>query len=299
MVKSIANIFTHDFVHFEKVDFFRKALYVLLLFNALTLLPAANDLFAYYGLVGTRGWNTAIPIQRQGTFAFLNVLSHPLNASNPWIMWVFVIGQIVFLVSGLKGWWPRMSSFMVFFFTANLFSKGYLAFTGGEVLVSFLLFYLMFIHQPKEKGLFGELQNVLNNAFYWILIGQICILYFFSAVYKLYDPDWISGMAIYYIAQLDEYNSWMSSIFYSTPIIAKIATYTSLGYQLFFPLAVWFKRVKIPYLLFGVLFHLIIALALGIFTFGVVMILVYILFIDQNHLTKIKAKFKKSTTDSA
>lgn len=293
----IPHIFTQEFKHLRKVEIFRRVLYILLLVNALSLLPIAYDLYAYNGLIGSRGWNTAIPTTEQGTYALINVLSHPANSKYEWVYLVFVFGQIIFLTLGILKIWPKISSVLVFFFTINLFLKGYMAFTGGEVLVNIMLFYLMFIHKPKDKGWFSDLQNILNNSFYWIMLVQVCILYFYSAIYKFMDPNWVNGYAVMYVSRIKVFSSLMTDIFNDNYVLSVIATYLTLAYQLLFPIAVWMKRVKVPFLLFGVLFHLMIAFGMGIFTFGMIMIVMYILFLDESQLDYLirKVQRKKAT----
>lgn len=281
---------------------FRKLLYILLLVNALSLLPIIYELYAYDGLVGTRGWNTDVPLYRQGSYALINILSHPANGSYWWVFLVFVFGQVAFLILGLLRKFPRLSAVMVFFFTINLNHKGYLAFTGGEVLVHYMLFYLMFIHQPKDKeGGFGIMQNVLNNTFYWILLGQVCVLYLMSGMYKLFDEHWVAGEAMMYVSRIETFESFMTQPFQNSPFLSAIATYSALVYQLLFSVLVWFRRIKIPFLLFGVLFHLVIAFGMGLFTFGMIMILSYFLFLDEDQIERLKGKFfrRKAATESA
>src|SRR5690606_607952 len=132
-----------DFPYLEKIELFRKVLYLIMLINAITLLPIAEDLYGYYGLVGTKGWDLSVPIHLQGTKALVNILSHPANSGYYWVYILFVMGQLVFLLTGLLGKWPRLSAFMVFVLTINLNMKGYMAFTGGEVLLNMVLFYLI------------------------------------------------------------------------------------------------------------------------------------------------------------
>ena len=301
LFKKIPIYFSSPLAQLDKVLFFRKILYVFLFLNALTLLPVVSDLFHYYGLVGTRGWNTDIPLLKQGTKLFINVLSHPSNSIYPWVSWFFVIGQLVFLLLGIFNIWSRLTAVAIYIFTVNLFSKGYLAFTGGEVLVNILLFYLMFIHKPRDDGWFGDLQHILNKTFYWIILLQICLLYVMSAWYKLYDEDWLSGHAVQYISSLHVFKSPLTRFFEDSYALSAIATYTSLLYQILFPLVVWFKRIKIPFLIVGVFFHLSIAIGMGVFTFGIVMILVYILFLDDHHIEKLKSvlRMKKRPIQNA
>jgi len=54
-----------------------------------------------------------------------------------------------------------------------------------------------------------------------------------------------------------------------------ILTYASLFYQLLFPIAIWIKQVRPWFLIAGVIFHLGIAIGLGLLDFGILMIAVY------------------------
>lgn len=287
-MKRWAEIFIADFQHMEKVEFFRKVLYVFLLINTLTLLPIAWEIWSYNGITGSRGFHWS------GSYALLNVLSHPKNSSWEWVYVCFVIGQIVFLISGILKIWPRVSAVMVYFFTVNLFLKGSIVFTGGEVLINFLLFYLMFVHLPKEGTKWAFFQNLLNNTFYRLMLIQLCILYFFSFLYKMYDENWVSGEAMMYVARIDHFSSaGMKWLFAENRTLAIIATYITLFYQGAFPILVWFKKVKLPLLLLGVLIHLSISFLMGIFAFGIIMSLSYILFLDERQINKLKGLFQR------
>ena len=292
MNKVIA-LFISPFKHFEKVDFFRKCLYLFLLLNTISLLPIAQDLFGYYGIIGTRGWNTNLSFFKQGTGGLINLLSHPSNGTYTWVYIVFIAGQLFFLMMGLLNKWPKIASVMIYFFTVNLFNKGYLAFTGGEVLINFMLFYLMFIHQPKESGAGKDFQNILNQTFFKILLIQVCLVYFFSFVYKLYDPNWVDGKALMYISRIDGYSSapfhW---IFSDSIVLSSIGTYMTLCYSALFPIVVWIKKIKTPFLFLGLVLHLGISFGMGIFSFGIIMILMYILFLDDLQIQRIKKVIK-------
>lgn len=306
-MKNPAVILTADFSQWFKIEIFRRVLYIFLLLNAITLLPIAYEAYGYYGISGSRGWNFNIPTIEQGSYAFLNVLSHPVNAKLPWLYLIFVWGQILFLITGILRIAPRISSIMVWFFTTNLFLKGSLMFTGGEVLSSFLLFYLMFIQRSDykfsistsfriskdEKPEFHFFQNLLNNTFYRIILIQICIVYFFSTLYKLMDADWLSGHAVMYVSRVEEYSSGvMKFLFSENYFLSAVATYSILAYQALFPVLVWFKKIKIPFLIFGLVLHLGISFGMGIFMFGIMMCLVYILFLEENQIEKLGQKLK-------
>jgi len=301
MIKSIPEIFTRNFEHWHKIEIFRRVIYIFLLLNTLTLLPIAEDIFSYNGMAGTR-WDYTMPIWAQPGYAFINVLSHPANSTYGFVYILFVAGQIIFLITGIFRILPKLSAFMVYFLSTNLFMKGSLMFTGAEVILSLILFYLMFIQhsdnhekwklkfrlRKEEPVVFSEIQNTVNNTFYYLILIQICILYFFSTFYKLLDENWTSGMAVSYISRIPSYsNGVMNALFADNTVLASLATYSILIYQGLFSVLVWFKKIKIPFLLFGVLFHLSIAFGMGIFTFGVVMCLIYIPFLSEEQVVRL------------
>lgn len=295
MIDRIAYIFTRPFPYANRYSFFKKVLYVFLFLNTLTLLPIAEELFGYYGIVGSGGWNTELPWYAQGSRALVNMLSHPINGTYTWLYWIFIMGQLIGLLLGFFGIWRRLASLMVYFFTVNLFLKGYLMFTGGEALINILLFYMIFINESADKDSRNfYIQNVLNNTFFVIILVQICVLYFFSTFYKLIDEHWVSGEAMMYISQVDAFSgSTMKALFAENPTLSKIATWAVLAYQGLFPMLVWMKRVKTPLLIVGVLFHLSISIFMGIFAFGIIMIITYILFLDGRQIIWIKDLFRR------
>lgn len=280
----IPNLFTKPFENREKIILFKRVFYIFLILNTISILPIVNDLFSVNGLTGTRGFSWI------GTPSLLNLLSHPICYKFNWIPWLFIFGQIISLTLNLFNKWTTITGILAYFFTINLFLKAGLFFTGGEILIALLLFYLIFIDTKKEVSF---IQNVLNNTFYYAMIIQVFVLYFFSTYFKLFDPNWTNGMALTYISEIEFYSSgWFKSFVNISPSLAKIATISVLIYQAIFPIAVWFKKIKIPYLMYGVLLHLGIAFGMGIFSFGITMIITYILFLEKKHIDYFSKKMR-------
>ncbi len=298
----ISALFTRPFRNWDKVEYFRRVLYWFLIANTLSLLPAAHEIWAYDGLVGTRGWFTDLGLFEQGSYGWLNLLSHPANSKYEWVYILFIVFQLLFLLTGLLRVLPVFSSVMVYFFTVNLFHKGYLAFTGGEVIINLLLFYLIFIQcNRSHKGIggllrrqngspeFTFLQNLFNTTFYVLMLIQICVVYFASSLFKLMDETWVNGDAIMFISRIDVYSCYVFEwMFSDSPTLSWIATWSALAYQMLFPVLVWVRRIKVPYLILGTLFHLGIAFGMGIFSFGIIMILCYVLFLDEHQIAKLR-----------
>jgi len=108
---------------------------------------------------------------------------------------------------------------------------------------------------------------------------QICLVYFFSALAKLHDENWLNGTAVLMTSQVDHF---------SLPIISNNAArftfllvflnYLVLFYQVLFPIVIWIKKIKKTFIVIGILMHLYIAFVMGLVSFGLIMILPYIYF---------------------
>ena len=105
------------------------------------------------------------------------------------------------------------------------------------------------------------------------------MVYFLSALAKLNNEEWLNGSAISNTLQVQQYSL---EIFSNTKqnALSFIFNYLVLFYQLFFPLVIWFKKIKKPFLIIGIIMHLFIAFVMGLMSFGFIMILGYIYFYD-------------------
>ena len=306
-LKRIPKYFTRDFQDWETFELFKKAIYVFLFVNTIILLPIATEMYDFHGMADFRPWSLDVPWYKQFSFAVTNILSHPAANTRPWIIWFFIGGQLIFLTLGFFNRIPKISAVMIYFFTANLFLKGSLMLTAGEVLIYILLIYMAFIQFSKRKTVdkvdeitFTPLQNILNNTFFLACKIQVCYLYFFSTVYKLYDEYWTGGEALLYVSRIEHYqNAPFAFLFSDNPTVAMVATYFALAYQLLFPILVWTNKLKTPLLITGVIFHLGIAFGMGIFGFGIIMCLTYLMFLNKSQTRWIRKKLKMSEVKSS
>ena len=215
----------------------------------------------------------------------INLLSVPAIAN--YYVGFFIV-QVLFAFIGLLGFFPRISSFLVFFTTMNLQNRIYSTNSGGDILLCLMLFYLSFISgdkKSKNENL-DQITNVFNRTFIILCKAQLVIIYLVSAVFKLQSSEWIDGTALSQILLLDEYSiPALQSIVCSPPFAFKILTWLTLLYQLLFPVLIFVKRFKNYLLLSGLLFHLFIAFAMGLFNFSLVMICSYAVFYDSGKMS--------------
>lgn len=104
---------------------------------------------------------------------------------------------------------------------------------------------------------------------------QMAVIFVTAAWYKLNGEPWRSGVALFFVAQLDDYfgraslPAWMIE----TPWIVRTFTWSVIGMELLVPLAVWFRQTRRWALLLALLFHLGNELTMHLFLFHWIMLL--------------------------
>ncbi|HEY5690613.1 MAG TPA: HTTM domain-containing protein, partial [Cyclobacteriaceae bacterium] len=129
----------------------------------------------------------------------------------------------------------------------------------------------------KSRKLF-EVQVLISNSA--LLLGQIqmALIYFMSGYDKLTSAAWRSGAAVHSITQLT---------FFQNPFInlalnewqCVLLAWLIILFELGFAILIWFRKLRIPMLVMGVIFHLSIVFLLGLADFGILMILCYAVFL--------------------
>ncbi len=251
-------------------------MYLFVLFNTLYLLPIAAQIWGPDALMPV--WSYKPSILGKG----LNLLF--MDAVKPYFWW-FIAAQLVFLLLGILGRLPRIAALVIYFTTANLLNSAYPMFNGGINLLEILLLYLVFMNE--DTGLQPTLKNTiwhtLTNTFFTLARLQIAYLYFVATVYKLAGNAWLDGEALYYVLSIDEFSHpWLQASLLKVDWLLVIGTYLALAYQLLFPLLVWFNKTRKPLLIVGVVFHLFIAFGVGLFDFGIIMILSYSVYLSND-----------------
>ena len=195
----------------------------------------------------------------------------------------FIVLQVVAAFVGLFSFLPRLMTFLVFFTTLNLQNRIYSTLTGGDYLLCLLLFYLSFISDGrKSKNKYvQEITNVSDHTFILLCQLQVLIVYAVSAIYKWQSTEWVQGIALQKILLIDEYSiPVLQNIVCAFPLMFKLFTWMALLYQTLFPVLIFSKKLKNYIIITGIIFHVFIAFAMGLFNFSLVMICCYALFYD-------------------
>lgn len=264
---------------------FQKGVYLFLFLYFIHLIPIAEIIF---------GTNPIIPkINNLNGLAYLfNIFQIDIFSEYYWVFLVF------YLLIVLKGIIFKQHSIiepiLVYYLTINFFNKSFLLNSGAQQIISLLLFYMIFINNRKSN--LQYIENLISNLGVLACKIQIVILYFFSAYYKYYGELWISGDAVYYALKVEDYNPfWLTSILEKNNLLLIVVNYLTLAYLTFFPLILLFKNKIL--LIAGVLMHLSIFFIMGINDFGLIMAIVYIIFIPKESAKKIIKLLQKKRVE--
>ena len=271
-----------DEYHYSSQSFwFKRLLYVFVLIKCMYWLCFYNLLFGANSIV----YSETQPIGLIKNFAF-----YLYNSTSIHLSYLFIFGSMLccilpfgFKLSFNMAFIKRLKNtspifdFILWWLILNLSNKVYPTLTAGDYLLNQFLFFNCFITFFQSES---PLKKVLHNIGSIAIIIQLCLVYFLSAVAKLNNHEWLNGSAIATILQVHHYSI---DFFYNTKqnSLSTIITYSVLFYQLFFPLLIWFKKIKIPLLFIGVLMHLFIAFVMGLTSFGFIMILGYVYFFSK------------------
>lgn len=178
-----------------------------------------------------------------------------------------------------------LSDIIIYLLVLNVNTKTWTTLTAGDPLFVNLCALSVFLRKDftMTKSAWGELKVLLHNVSFIALIVQVCIVYFYSALAKWNDSDWTQGRAVDLVNKALHYsNHFLASHANSFYYLSFVLTFLVLIYQTIFPAFVFLPKIKKYFLHIGVLMHLYISVVMGLFFFGLIMALTYVLFYDFN-----------------
>ncbi len=234
--------------------------------QTLTLVPWWDSFWALDGFAATE------PFSDVGVGDFVN---HPaVRQYWPVAIAVFTVFGFVTLARPSSAIWP-----LCFYLAArNVESLCPQIADGGSNLMRLLLLYLAVGNVLAAPEQFGVPVGACARSLTLVACRlQIAFVYLCAGLYKVTGHLWTNGMALYYIGQSDYATDSILNDMLSVPLLSFIACYSVVAFQVSFPFLVFSRGRKLA-LGFGVLFHVLIIVTLGLTCFGLAMIISYLAF---------------------
>lgn len=264
------------------VLFFRKALLLWVLG------------FIASAWVGLDGINTMLRSPVFLPTGPLTQITHALlYLPGPWVGVVAPVAAFVLVLlcihDLLRGsrWWTAL---LIWWLYVNLMHLAWLAGSGGQYLIANLLFWNIFL------SLNGSPTGALAKApAFWIIRMQVVLAYLTTGLHKLTGTHWLDGSAMGIVVTDTAFGPlWLTDV----PLLAQLITWAVLLFQLTFTFAVWSRHTRIPWMLFGCIFHLGTALWMDIPDMALAFLMAYTIWLSPAEVDRIRSfhPFKRRST---
>lgn len=207
-----------------------------------------------------------------------------------WMYGLFIL-CLLMLVLGIFGrWLTWLTLFLHLAFMQRNFSLLY----GADIIAAFWLFYLGFTQHNLRLNVWNylrgrsQVQGQLTDP--WTGMGlrlmqvQLCIIYAYTGLEKLKGMTWWEGTAVWNVMGNAHLTPIDLSFFSQWPLVVAAMTYTTLVFEIYFPIAVWVRTLSKYWLLLGVFFHVGIAFFIGLYFFSGIMLIAYLTFVEPKYL---------------
>lgn len=191
--------------------------------------------------------------------------------------------------TGLLHWWVNYS-----------FVSSCPLIDGGEQVLSVLTFLLLAITFTDARkwhwSTIHEVQEAsyprlfIANFTFLIVRVQVCLIYLHSAVAKCSVTEWINGTALYYWLNDNSFGltSWLRPLVMPllvNPFTLPLLTWAVLVLEFLLAAALFMNKTQQRYLLYGgIVFHGLIGLMHGLWSFALIMIGALVLYLHpRNH----------------
>lgn len=223
-----------------------------------------------------------------------------LNFNKPVVTYSFLSIGLLASVSFLIGYRVKLTGLVIFFCLITIKLRALYTQDGGDNVVGTMIPFLLLactynIYTGKLNNNFKSktLKLIPVLAGLGVLI-EFCLIYFAAGLSKSLQPIWQNGEALYYILRIEDFRaSDLNIVLTKSAFFVKFSTWFTLFWELTFPLAIWFKKLRNVYLISGVALHIGVWMLMRIDNFSFVMISIYPVFFLDYEYKNIYTKYLK------
>ena len=291
---------------------------VMLLYSHLVL---ASDLLSFLGPDAWISNQTSMQLH-DGAFGYSDwARSYLWLIDAPAVLWAHHIVTMVITAMFAIGLLTRFTAPLALFFQWMLLHRLTGALFGLDQIVTYSTMYLAIAPSgatfsidswirrkldcgDKEYSRFvcwlfpDQLPRVSTNTATRLFQIHLCVIYLFGGLSKSRGTDWWDGNAMWYSFSNLEYQSidmtWMSAY----PLVMAAITHLTLFWETFYCALIWPKYTRPFVLATAVMIHGGIALFMGMITFGVMMIVANMVFVEPTWIAR-KRTEKDAEEDAA
>lgn len=263
--------------------FVRISLGLFFIVYGLTFLPFTTLLFSNQGLV--------LPLLAHGAPEWLQWLLQPPSAAVAWCVMVIYFVCVIGITIGYKLRWCLLGTIVIALWTwqlqLHLFPGSY-----SRLLLFTLIVLLLggadhaWAHRMKREQGSAWASKPMHAVAQRLLMVQLTITYAGVGLQKLVLPIWATGEVLSYSLS----GLWASPLaFWFIGLNLPMSAYdffiwVVIVFEVTIPIGLWIPSVQRYFMLGGAIFHILIAIMLGIWWF-VVLIPLYVLFLPPTQFS--------------
>jgi uncharacterized membrane protein YphA (DoxX/SURF4 family) len=254
----------------QGIALFRVLFSLILIANALLLIPNLQDFY------GPRGMVEAVS---PGSFHSLSLFYFfPVTQGSVYAVFAAHLLAALLLLLGL---FTRTAAFFAYLTMISFHQLNYLILNSGDTAMKLVLFLLVFSHAGEAFSLDRWLRVRKERTpgpprlrAPWaqrLLQLQVAFLYFSTTFLKFDGEGWANGNAVYYTSRLWDFERFPVPFVFDHLWSMKIMTWFSLFLEGSLGTLIWFHPLRVPLVIIGILFHLVIEYSMNIPIFEWVM----------------------------
>lgn len=245
----------------------------------------AFDLDFFYGVNGILPHAYA---QNLELFRF-----HPSLIRDTWNMgWIHGLHSLFLLLLFFQaiGFCTRFAAIGTYLLHMVFVNRNMTVMFGVDMIATFFLLYLCFARSNARfsvdawLGRGAKTQSAVSHIAWRLMQLQVCIVYGYSGLEKLKGSRWWDGSALWDVLSIGNMQRWDLSFVANFPVLLAAGVYIVLAWEIYFPVLVWQRALRLPVLLFGVLMHIGIFVFMNLPSFGFMMITLYLLFLKPEEI---------------
>lgn len=216
---------------------------------------------------------------------------------------ILIAHQLIAIAASLAmtlGWMTRIAIPLAWWMTLMVCHRMTGALFGLDQTVMMLTMYLMWSNcgsvwsidagLAKKKGLHWlrplAQPAICNNVVTRLIQLHLCVIYLFGGLSKMRGEMWWDGSAIWFSVVNYEYQSLDLTWIGYFPFLVGLITAATIFWETFYVALVWPKLTRPITLCMAVLVHGGICVALGMWTFGTIMIVANIAFLQPEQIAR-------------
>lgn len=213
---------------------------------------------------------------------------------------LLVLGLLL-LTLGVGG---RLLTWFVWILHISFLQRNYSVAFGADLIGGIFLLYLAFTQSCERLSLWKFFRKTksapcdeLTSVFYRMIQVQLCVIYAYTGMEKLKGSSWWDGTALWSVFANPQMVigdlTWMRYV----PYVIVFLTFATVLFEIYFPVLVWNLKARKYLLMMGVSFHCGIGFVMALWSFALIMMSPYVLFLSRERLESFWVRLSRQQED--